>query len=249
MIRMTTPGRPPLPSGGAHAAQGDRRRRVSRWAPNCPPNTNCASDSRSAATPCARRCAGCAKTTWSSSRPRAGTWWFRAPASNSYAQDVMSINDLLAFAAGAQFDIESNAMVTIDDDLAARTGLAVGERVAGGARLPAGRRAPSAGVPNRVLHQPRVRRGGPAAATPHRPDLPADRGPVRGEHRRGAPGDLRGADVAPSWQTACEVEPGTPALEMRRTYTTSDGEIAQVTINTHPASRFRHAMTMRRVKG
>ena len=30
---------------------------------------------------------------------------------------------------------------------------------------------------------------------------------------------------------------------------TSDGEIAQVTINTHPASRFRHSMTLRRVKG
>ena len=36
----------------------------------------------------------------------------------------MSINDLLAFATGAQFAIESNAMVTIDDELAARTGLA-----------------------------------------------------------------------------------------------------------------------------
>jgi hypothetical protein len=35
----------------------------------------------------------------------------------------MSIDDLLAFAAGAQLTIESNAMVTIDDDLAARTGL------------------------------------------------------------------------------------------------------------------------------
>ncbi len=39
----------------------------------------------------------------------------------------MSINDLLAFAAGAQFAIESNAMVTIDADLAARTGLHVGD--------------------------------------------------------------------------------------------------------------------------
>ncbi len=57
------------------------------------------------------------------SRPRAGTLVVPRPASNSYAQDVMSINDLLAFATGAPFTIESNAMVTIDDDLAARTGL------------------------------------------------------------------------------------------------------------------------------
>lgn len=45
------------------------------------------------------------------------------------------------------------------------------------------------------------------------------------------------------------VDVDTAALEMRRTYTTSDGEIAQVTVNTHPSSRFRYSMTMRRVKG
>ena len=38
----------------------------------------------------------------------------------------MSINDLLAFASGAQLAIESNAMVTVDDHLAERTGLSVG---------------------------------------------------------------------------------------------------------------------------
>jgi non-ribosomal peptide synthetase component F len=45
-----------------------------------------------------------------------------------------------------------------------------------------------------------------------------------------------------------KTEPGSPALEVQRTYKTSDGEIAQVTVNTHPASRFRHSMTMRRVR-
>src|SRR5215467_2208606 len=38
-----------------------------------------------------------------SSRPRTGTLVVPRPASSSYAQDVMSINDLLAFAAGARF--------------------------------------------------------------------------------------------------------------------------------------------------
>lgn len=45
------------------------------------------------------------------------------------------------------------------------------------------------------------------------------------------------------------MEAGSAALQMQRAYTTSDGEIAQVTVNTHPAGRFRHSMTMRRVKG
>ena len=37
-----------------------------------------------------------------SSRPRAGTLVVPRPSTNSYAQDVMSINDLLAFATGRQ---------------------------------------------------------------------------------------------------------------------------------------------------
>jgi DNA-binding GntR family transcriptional regulator len=55
--------------------------------------------------------------------------------------------------------------------------------------------------------------------------------------------------VTPELANALNVERGTAALEMQRTYKTSDGEIAQVTINTHPSSRYRHSMTMRRVKG
>ena len=48
------------------------------------------------------------------------------------------------------------------------------------------------------------------------------------------------ADRRRSWPTSLKVEPGSAALEMQRTYKTSDGEIAQVTVNTHPsASRFR----------
>jgi len=36
---------------------------------------------------------------------------------------------------------------------------------------------------------------------------------------------------------------------VQRTYKLATGKVAQVAINTHPASRFRHSMTMRRVKG
>ena len=80
-----------------------------------------------------------------SSRPRAGTMVVARAASNSYAQDVMSINDLLAFAAGAQFAIDYNAMVTVDDDLATHTGLHRGFGVARRPGQPAGRRR----TPNR----------------------------------------------------------------------------------------------------
>src|SRR6478752_6574033 len=55
------------------------------------------------------------------SRPRAGTLVVPRPSSDSYVQDVVSINDLLAFATGAQFAIESTGMVRIDDELATPT--------------------------------------------------------------------------------------------------------------------------------
>ena len=60
------------------------------------------------------------------SKPRAGTLVVPRPSNNSYAQDVVSIEDLLAFAQGARFAIDSNAMVTVDAALAERTGLAPG---------------------------------------------------------------------------------------------------------------------------
>jgi len=46
-----------------------------------------------------------------------------------------------------------------------------------------------------------------------------------------------------------KIKAGSAALEVRRCYKSTNGEIAQVTISTHPASRFRHSMTMRRVSG
>src|ERR1700749_1490719 len=60
------------------------------------------------------------------SRPRAGTRGVPRSPTSFYAKDAMSIDDLLAFAAGAQLTIESNEMVTIDEDIAARTGLQAG---------------------------------------------------------------------------------------------------------------------------
>src|SRR5216683_475020 len=47
--------------------------------------------------------------------------------SDSYVQDVMSINDLLVFATGARFSIETTEIVLIDENLASRTGLASGD--------------------------------------------------------------------------------------------------------------------------
>jgi DNA-binding GntR family transcriptional regulator len=181
------------------------------------------------------------------SRPRAGTLVVPRPATNSYAQDVMSINDLLAFASGAQLTIESNAMVTIDDESASRTGLQSGSEwlVVRGYRRAEGEDAPVCTTEYYINR---------AFAAVGRL-LQRHSGPIFPLIE-----DLFGVSVvevhqeisamAASSELAGKlgVDTGTAALEMRRAYKTSDGEIAQVTINTHPSSRYRHSMTMRRVK-
>ena len=183
-----------------------------------------------------------------SSRPRTGTLVVPRPTANSYTQDVMSINDLLAFATGAPFTIESNAMVTIDDDLAARTGLDVGSQwlAVRGYRQVDDNQAPvckaeyyinrAFAAVGRLLQ----RHSGPIF--PLIEDLFGVS--VVEVHQ-----EFSAVVVTPELAALLRIETGSAALEMQRTYTTSDGEVAQVTINTHPSARYRHSMTMRRVKG
>lgn len=181
------------------------------------------------------------------SRPRAGTLVVPRPTTNAYAQDVVAIDDLLAFAQGARFAIETNAMVTIDDELADLTGLPVGTEwlAVKGYRRIDDETAPFCRTEyfiNRSF----------AAVGRH---LQRHTGPIFPLIE-----DLFGVSVVEVHQEISavvlgselaerlQISPGTAALRMKRSYTTSDGEVAQVTVNTHPSSRFRHAMTMRRVR-
>lgn len=181
------------------------------------------------------------------SRPRAGTLVIPRPTTNAYAQDVVAIDDLLAFAQGARFAIETNAMVTIDDELAELTGLPVGTEwlAVSGYRRIDDETAPFCRTEyfiNRSF----------AAVGRH---LQRHNGPIFPLIE-----DLFGVSVVEVHQEISavvlpsdlaerlQISPGTAALRMKRAYTTSDGEVAQVTVNTHPSSRFRHAMTMRRVR-
>jgi GntR family transcriptional regulator len=183
-----------------------------------------------------------------SSRPRTGTVVVPRPAINSYAQDNMSINDLLAFASGAELDIESTGMVVIDAELAERTGLPAGHSwlaVLGFRRAVDAEythcwteyyiNRSFAGVGRMLKHHT-----GPIF--PLIEDLFGIS--IVEVHQ-----EIGAVLVTPELAVRLNVAGGTAAVEVRRTYKTSDGEVAQVTINTHPASRFRHSMTLRRVKG
>ncbi|MGV0747158.1 GntR family transcriptional regulator [Mycolicibacter minnesotensis] len=182
------------------------------------------------------------------SRPRAGTVVIPRAATNCYAQDVVSIDDLVAFAAGAQFEIDSNAMVTLDADVAARTGLPVGTEwlAVRGNRRTQGQAAPIcrteyyinrafAGV-GRLLQ----RHSGPIF-----PLIEDVFGVSIVEVRQ----HIRAVIVSAELSTALAVDPGTAGLQMQRSYTTSEGEIAQVTVNTHAGDDYRYSMTLHRVPG
>jgi DNA-binding GntR family transcriptional regulator len=54
--------------------------------------------------------------------------------------------------------------------------------------------------------------------------------------------------VPPALTAGLNVKLGPSVLEVQRTYLLANDKIAQVAINTHPASRFRHSMAMRRVQ-
>ena len=181
------------------------------------------------------------------SKPRAGTLVVPRTTTNSYAQDVVSIEDLLAFAQGARFAIDSNAMVTVDQELAERTGLPTGLECLAvtGYRRVDENTAPvcrteyyinrSFAAVGRLLQ----RHSGPIF--PLIEDLFGVS--VVEVHQ-----EISAVVLETELAGQLQVQPGTAALRMQRTYTTSDGEVAQVTVNTHPSSRFRHSMTMRRVR-
>jgi GntR family transcriptional regulator len=182
------------------------------------------------------------------SRPRAGTMVVPRPSSHAYVQDVMSINDLLAFATGAQFTIESTAMVTLDADIAQRTGLAIGQEwlAVRGVRATAGAAVPVCRTEYYINR---------AFAAVGRM-LPRHTGPIFpliedlfGVSITEVHQEIAAVAVEPELAAHLKVAAGTPALQMQRTYTTSDGEVAQVTVNTHPGERFRHSATLRRVRG
>jgi GntR family transcriptional regulator len=186
-----------------------------------------------------------------SSRPRTGTLVVPRPSSDSYVQHVMSINDLLAFATGTRFVIDSIVMVTIDEELAARTGLTRGEQwlTVRGARQADGVEDSGAALCRTEYY---INRAFAAVGRL----LQRHQGPIFpliedlfGLSVVEVKQEIAAVLISPALAAGLDVEPGTPALEVQRTYTTSDGQVAQVTINTHPASRFRHSMTMRRLRG
>lgn len=183
-----------------------------------------------------------------SSRQGAGTIVAPQATAGVYAHDVMSINDLVAWSAGKSFAIESMEMTRLDEKLAARLDLKPGGEWLAvlGYGYMEGVKPPVCGaeyyINNRFAAVGRLlqRHNGPIF--PLIEDLFGQR--IVEVHQ-----DIGATLINPALAEALKVKAGSAGLEVRRIYQTSSGEIAQVTVSTHPASRYRHSMTMRRVKG
>ncbi|HMN43627.1 MAG TPA: GntR family transcriptional regulator [Povalibacter sp.] len=182
------------------------------------------------------------------SRQGAGTIVVPRQSPGAYAQDVMSINDLVSWAAGRRFVIESMQMMEIDAELAARSGLARGQQwlVVRGYGHAEGADCPFCWA-EYFIHQDYAAVGRL---------LPRHSGPIFpliedlfGQSVVEVHQEFGATLMPPALAQGLKVAAGTAALEVRRSYKTSDGQIAQVTVSIHPAARFRHSTTLRRVKG
>ncbi|WP_317928970.1 GntR family transcriptional regulator [Halioxenophilus sp. WMMB6] len=182
-----------------------------------------------------------------SSRRGAGTLVIPPSSNASDIHQVMSINDLVAFASDTHFVINPITMIKIDDKQSGRTGLPLNSEWLQVSGYRHGRESSTPvcwteyyinrdfAAVGRLLQ----RQSGPIF-----PLIEDMFGLKIAEVQQQISAALITAELA----EVLKVEAGSPALIVRRTYKTSDDKVAQVTINVHPASRYQHSMTMRRVK-
>jgi DNA-binding GntR family transcriptional regulator len=180
-----------------------------------------------------------------SSRRGAGTTVAAPRGGDLHVLHAMTVGDLVAFARGTRLRIDDVRLATVSARTAARVGIAAGEEwlMVRGARCH-GEGQPPLCLTDYFIHRrfAAIGRLLPSRDGPVFPlieDLFAVR-IVEVEQEIGA--SALPAETA----VALGVDPGSTALEVRRTYRLDGGTIAQVTVNTHPATRYRHSMTMRR---
>ena len=182
------------------------------------------------------------------SRQGAGTIVVPPRPTDSYVHEVMSINDLVAFATGVRFAVETIEMVVADDKLASRLGIASGDewlsvrgfRHTEESKLPICWTEVYINRDFAAIGRLLQRHTGPIF------HLIED---LFGQSIVEVHQEIAAGLISPALAKGLQVKAGATALEVQRTYRLADGRTAQVAVNTHPASRFRHAMTMRRTKG
>jgi GntR family transcriptional regulator len=181
------------------------------------------------------------------SRQGAGSVVLSPPPPDSFVLQGSSINDLLAYAKDMHTEIESTRMEVIEGKRAARIGVASGEEwlVASGLAKRDQQQAPVCWSDYFISRE--------FAAVGRL--LPRHTGPVFllledlfGLNIVEIDQEIFGSEITPVLAAKLQVEPRSAAIEVRRTYRTADGKAAQISVHTHPASRFRHVLKMQRTR-
>jgi DNA-binding GntR family transcriptional regulator len=181
------------------------------------------------------------------SRKGSGSVVLPASASNTGMLHATSIEDLLAFSRGRRFHFETIALATIDAEFSAGAGIAAGSqwlRLTGYGRTE-GYERPDCWAEYHI-HQDFAGVGRLLSNPVIAPVFPLI------EQRFGVrivevDQEMSAAVASPAQASVLGIEPGAGAIAMRRTYTTSTGQVALITVAIYPAHRFKHAIKLHRV--
>jgi DNA-binding GntR family transcriptional regulator len=182
------------------------------------------------------------------SRRGSGTTVVSPRPAESHVHEVTSISDLVTYAAGSRFAIETIELIEVDRKRAQQIGVASGEAwlAARGYRYREGSEVPLCWTEVYINRE--------FAAVGRL--LQRHNGPIFhliedmfGQRIADVQQEISAARMTQPMADGLRVTDDPIALEVRRTYRLASGQIALIAINVHPASRFRHSMTMRRVKG
>jgi DNA-binding GntR family transcriptional regulator len=181
-------------------------------------------------------------------RKGSGTTVVSAGPTKPYVHEVASIEQLVQYATGTQYEVGTSKIVRADFKLAQRLGCAEGEQWM---RIEGLRYAPGQGAPicwmEVYIHADYAnvrrmigKRPGPIYAWIE---------DMHGVHINEIEQVLSARDVPAALSKKLEVKAGSMGIEVRRTYRLDSGKIAEIAFNLHPAHRFRYAMTLRRNQG
>lgn len=181
-------------------------------------------------------------------RKGSGTTVVSLGSTNPYVHEVASIEQLVQYATGTQYEVGTGKLMRADAKLAQRLSCAEGEewlRIEG-LRYAPGQTAPICWM-EVYIHADYAnvlrmigRRPGPIYAWIE---------DMHGEHINEIEQVLSARDVPAALSKKLGVKAASMGIEVRRTYRLDTGKIAEIAFNLHPAHRFRYAMTLRRNQG
>jgi DNA-binding GntR family transcriptional regulator len=181
-------------------------------------------------------------------RKGAGTTVVNSGPTNPYVHEVASIEQLVEYATGTQYEVGTSKLVRADAKLAKRLGCVAGEEWM---RIEGLRYAPGQDAPicwtEVYIHSDYTnvlrmlgRHSGPIYAWIE---------DMHGEHINEIEQVLSARDVPHALSKKLGVKARSMAIEVRRIYRLDTGKIAEIAFNLHPAHRFRYSMTLRRNQG